>query len=550
MAVLERVQERVQEVRENPTGRRVAALLIIAGIAVWGCFLYSLAHHTYLPQSDNAGAVLAGHDMVTGNPLLDDWILPEDTYWTVDLPLYGLFSLFAGVGPIAVYAVPVLVAVALIGLAAMAAREGLPRRDAWVAAGVVVLLLGLPHPFQARFFLQGPLHITTTLYCLVAFWVLWKASNPRRWALAVVLLGVVVVGDPYALAVGVAPIAAAGVASGLRQRRWEPAVAGGVVAAVAAGGAKVVGLALDHLPAHTLAEPLPLSPAWNWRYNARGAVSRFASLLGTGPLSDLSGLWRAAHAVGLAVVVVAVAGTFALLLSGALRGSPGEGRMSSWRWSVGRSWFDDVLLFGFLGSLAAYVIVVLPQHRADVPVTRYLLPALVYGAVLAGRRLGGAARRVPRRAVPILAAVLVVVTGVYGWASIRALHRPADEDPAVALVRWLDDNGLKAGFGQYWSASIVTVTSRDKITVRPVEAKEDGLLRPKPYYTSADWYRADRRKPRNFVVYQPTEQPLDDVDENTATSTFGPPTRTADVGPYRVLIWPDDVTPRLRPGLY
>jgi hypothetical protein len=212
------------------------------------------------------------------------------------------------------------------------------------------------------------------------------------------------------------------------------------------------------------------------------------------------------------------------------------------------SWLDDVLLVGFFGGIAAFILLASPLKPADPNTTRYLLPALVYGAVLAGRRLGGAVRSMPRPFIPVTAGLLVGVAGLYGWTSISTLRGPTAQDPALALVRWLEDNDLEAGFGQYWAASSVTVASRGGVSVRPV-VSVDGFIRPKTYYSSADWYEPDRMTPRRFVVYLQTEYPLDAVEDTSATETFGPPSRTADVGPYRVLIWPDDITPRLRfPG--
>jgi hypothetical protein len=397
-------------------------------------------------------------------------------------------------------------------------------------------------------FLQGPFHVVTILFCLVAFLLLQGAYGRRPYLLAAAVLGAAVLGDAYSVAIGAMPIVGAGVISGLRRRRWEPAAACGFVALLAVGGATLARAVLDHLPAHSLASPVSPSPPWNWTDNVGRAVTRLFSLLGPGSMSGLSGLHRVVHLVGLALVGATVGATIVLLLRGAIRGSPEEDRSSVGRWSMEGSWLDDVLLVGFFGGIAAFILLASPLKPADPNTTRYLLPALVYGAVLAGRRLGGAVRSMPRPFIPVTAGLLVGVAGLYGWTSISTLRGPTAQDPALALVRWLEDNDLEAGFGQYWAASSVTVASRGGVSVRPV-VSVDGFIRPKTYYSSADWYEPDRMTPRRFVVYLQTEYPLDAVEDTSATETFGPPSRTADVGPYRVLIWPDDITPRLRfPG--
>lgn len=532
----------------KPADRLISRVIVAGAVAVAVPFLYSVARHSYVPNSDNASALLAGNAMARGNVLLDGWILPHDSYWTLDLPLFGLFSLFSGVGTLAVYAVPVIVATALILLAAAAAGRGLPRSSGWLAAGVVVVLLGLPHAFQARMFLQGPFHVVTILICLAAFLLLQGASDRGAYLPVAALLGVAVLGDAYSLPIGVAPILGAGVLSGLRRRRWEPAAACGGVALLAVGGATLARAVLDQLPAHSLASPVSPSPPWNWTANVGRAMTRLFSLLGPGSMSDLSGLHRAVHFAGLLLVGAAVTATIVRLVRGVLRGSPEAGRSSVARWSMERSYLDDVLLFGFFGGIGAFILLASPLKPADANTTRYLLPTLVYGAVLAGRWMGGAVRGVPRPLVPVTAGVLVAVAGLYGWTSVATLRNPTPQDPALVLARWLEDNDLDAGFGQYWAAASVTVASEGSVSVRPV-VSVDGSIRPKTYYSSADWYEPDRLTPRRFVVYLQTDHPLDSVEDTSATETFGPPSRSADVGPYRVLIWPDDITPRLRfPG--
>jgi hypothetical protein len=83
----------------------------------------------------------------------------------------------------------------------------------------------------------------------------------------------------------------------------------------------------------------------------------------------------------------------------------------------------------------------------------------------------------------------------------------------------------------------------------PVLTAADGRrLRGNAYYASVDWFRPDARRPRRFVVYVPTNQPLDGVDDRSAAETFGPPARSAQIGPYRVLIWDKDLTGQLGPA--
>jgi hypothetical protein len=564
----------------------LAVIVALVLLALWVSFLYTLSWRARLGNSDNANAVLAGHEMIRGNILLRGWILPADTYWSIDLPVFGLFTAVAGVGPAAMYGVPLLLATAVILVGARLAGRGRPPAPGWIGAGVVFVLLGLPHPLLTTFLLQVPQHIGTTLFCLIAFGLLGRAPGTRGWWLGVTLLAVAVLGDPFALAIGVAPVVAAGLIGAFRRRRWEPALASGTVAFLAVGGAKLARLALDHAGAHGLSPAPPLSPWRNWRNNLRFLLSLLSSLLGAGPDGGLAGPFRHAHLLGLAAVVAAIITTVALVLIGVVR-RPHAGAAVSSGWDPGRpgvgqgphvpeepglpprrnqrfrrgppgapdgaakppearSWLDDVLLMACGAGLAAYVLVTLPSDHVGVNSTRYLLPSLMYAAVLTGRRTGDLAERLPRRRRAVLTAALVTLGTVYLAASISGMGRPRPADPAGEVVQWLAANHLSAGFGPYWSASIMTVKSRGAVTVRPVQAVE-GRLHGRRHYASVDWFRTDGRTPRRFVVYPPGDPGLGGVDDYSAEATFGPPARAARVGPYRILIWDKDLSGELGP---
>src|SRR5438105_2039273 len=81
-----------------------------------------------------------------------------------------------------------------------------------------------PVPLLASFFLQGPMHIATTLYCLLAFLLIDPARFGWRWWAGVGLLGAAVAGDPVAVAIGAAPLAAAGLVAGRRNGSWRASV--------------------------------------------------------------------------------------------------------------------------------------------------------------------------------------------------------------------------------------------------------------------------------------------------------------------------------------
>ena len=129
---------------------------------MWTALLYAVSWHVALGfNSDNANAVLAGHDLLH-NPLLRGWVLPGDPYWSVDLPVFGAVSALVGTGPAAMHLAPVLTAVALTGVGLWAVRRDQPGAAGWLGAAAVVVVIGLPDRLLAQFLLTGPQHVGTT----------------------------------------------------------------------------------------------------------------------------------------------------------------------------------------------------------------------------------------------------------------------------------------------------------------------------------------------------------------------------------------------------
>ena len=518
--------------RKLLTGRTVGLGATGLGIAIgWMAFAYALSWHVRIGDSDTANAVLAGHDLVTGNLLLSGWKLPIDSYWTLDLPLIGALTALFGAGAFVLHAVPVVIVAGVIGLGAALAgrRHRLPAAVA--GAATVVVVLGLPHPLLVDNLYRSPYHVLTTCFCLVAFVLL--GTGGRGWWAGVLILAAAVLGDGLALATGVAPVVAAGLVAAFRRRRWEPAVRMAVAAALAGGLARITYLVVDALGGHELLPPVPLPPPSFWATNLRLLPERLVSLLGPGEGSGLSGVFREAHWAG----VVAVAGgvTFAVVrLASAARRRPPE--------RPDAQWLDDVVLMAFLGGVGSYVVVTLPPN--DLTSLRYLLAPLIYGAVLAGRAVAAVAERVPRLGRRSLQAGLVAVAGVYLMASVTIVQRPLPPNPERDLARWLTAQDLPVGLSTYWVASIVTLYGEGNVEVRPI-INLDGHLRPYYVYAASDWFDPHPEAQRQFVAFRRTEPPDPWLGEAVAREAFGPPASSTDVGPYRVMVWEADLFSRL-----
>jgi len=173
-----------------------------------------------------------------------------------------------------------------------------------------------------------------------------------------------------------------------------------------------------------------------------------------------------------------------------------------------------------------------------------MIPFVLSGAVLTGRMVGGR----PGFVAPV-AVALGVLAAAYGVTVAWDLAKAPADDPAVALAGWLEAHGLQHGYGPYWDASIVTVSGRGHVAVRPIRGREltpGGKMVVEPFRWMSDkaWYHEG---PANFVVYRPDpgSKYHFQIIEHNCIAWFGWPSAKYTVGPYAVLVWNKDLRPLL-----
>lgn len=523
-------------------GRRLTRFgLAAVAVAAVTVLLYACSVHSAPGNSDGATVVLEGKSLLGGNLTLDHWALSLDSFWLVDVLVYALAVGLVGLGPDLLHLVPSVVAAVVVVLGAVLAGRGRTTRTGRVAAGgAVVVLLALPTHAFAEFFLMGPLHVTTTLWCLCAAVALAPGRGRWRIALGVALLAAGMLGDLQAAALGVAPIAAAGLLSSLRTRSIRRgsvqvlAAAGSVVAAlVIRAAARVVGT-------FAIAPANPHAGLHQLVVNLRHVVTWGAALAGVGyhPFGSetVPPLLEVAHGVGLALGVAGVLVACWSIASGVVTG--GDRRLGASGDDAGalaERFLDDYLVLAFAGGCLVFAWL---SYDSSGAFGRYLTSAVIFAALLGGRLAGRLGDRVASRARPrpVLAAVgLLLAAVVAGYSATVAdtLSVPPPAQSATELASYLAAHHLDHGLGDYWSASIVTVESSGSVVVRPVIALPGGLeLARYLRQTSADWYG----RPFNFLVYD-AAAPWGDVDFASAVATFGRPAAIERVGPYRVLVW-------------
>ena len=529
--------------RLTPTSR-LLAVLVSLGVGLAGCaWLAGIWHSAWLwpGQSDSAAVILAGDSMRHGNWLLKGWFLPYDTYWLLDIPLYAVGVAVLGMRPAVMHAVPLLFYLAVVATGIWMAVKGSGRPTRLAAGAITFVLLGLLGPTAAVTLLHGPAHVSSALACLLAFVCLtWPTARRGSFAgpgLAFLVLTMALVSDPMARIIGLAPLVAAAAIGALRDRAWRPYVAPAVVpvaalvvahfvklGATALGGFLVVGGQPGLTPPAGWVGKLPLF--WNSTLAIFGVQSAGGSLLAT-----------AAGVVHLSGLILVVAATVFALVRAVRRPQPDQ------RGTTG-GLLDSTLALGVAAGVAAFFV---SGYASDPTSIRYLSPAFIFGAILAGRAVAAGAHRIEWRSSPLRQAVVAlagVLTAAYAITFAIVAVQPSPVNPAVGLASWLESQGLTRGYGAYWDSSIVTLFAEDRVQVRPVDEGTRGM-EPYRWNSSRDWYAVNTGQPAIFLVFEPSA-PWKGVDISSATASFGPPVATYVVGRYQVLRWDHDLTPLLQ----
>ena len=364
-------------------------LCAVGFVALVG-LLYLSSVHSLPPDSDGATVILEGKAMSSGNFMLNHWALSLDSFWLVDVPIYAIAVLIGGVHHQLLNLVPAIIAAGVVAVGAWIAHRGYESWAGWLAAGTVVVVLGLPTHAFAGFLLLGPLHVATALWCLLAFIAVRNGRFGLGWLVAVILLAAGLLGDFQTLVLGVVPVGLAGIVAALRTRRWRA----GAPAVAAAVGSLVLGEVVRRfaraIGTFTIAPANPRAPFHQMITNVHHVITYGAALEGVG--SDIFGgpavppILQAARAVGLAFGVVAIAlGLVSIVrtsVAGEISRPSSETRGRDRRETT---FLEDALVFAFFGGCGTFIWL---SFSNSIAFGRYLSAALIFGAILAGRLVG------------------------------------------------------------------------------------------------------------------------------------------------------------------
>jgi hypothetical protein len=199
---------------------------------------------------------------------------------------------------------------------------------------------------------------------------------------------------------------------------------------------------------------------------------------------------------------------------------------------VERDYLDALLAVGLIINVLSAVLST--QMVDSVMTIRYFFPALVFGAILIARmQIGG--RWLAAFYCLALSASLVFTCVVY------ANGRVANDRGLAALSAWLSNHNLNEGFGPYWSSSIVTALTANRVRVRALISDGQGKLKPFEFMANKEWYHYSLTGDANGVfvlVYDVySVAPAAFYSEAEVIRTFGDPREKHQVGAYIINVY-------------
>jgi len=466
--------------------------------------------------SDGAAIALQAWDMLHGNWLLRGWNLADVTFYATEMPEYGLVESVRGLNPGVIHVAAALTYTVLVLLAGLLARGRATGREGVVRFLIAAGIMLAPQHWPGAFvLLLSPDHIGTQVPLFVLWLILDRA--PRRWYVPVItglLLTWVEIGDPIAVLVGAAPLAAVCLLLAARDYRrahrvvrwFELSLAAAAIASVALS---VIALRLISAIGGftTLAVPVVLVPLSVVPKNLLVTGEDVLALYG----ADLSGGQSPA---GLAFAVVHLAGV--VLAASALV-------IVLRRFLRLDDLIAQVLAVAVIVNVAIYAATTLTGTGYG---SREIDAVLPLGAVLAGRLLGGSIART--RLLPALGVVLACSVAALGYGAAQAAV-PAQE---TALASWLAAHNLHNGLAGPES-NVVTLDSGGRVRLlvtsfRPPAAPDAYQSQVSSYYP---WLHD-----ANFVVTAPPGF-IPVVPQAEILASFGRPYLVDHYEGYTIMIW-------------
>jgi hypothetical protein len=506
-------------------GKVILALCLL--LFLGGIYLY--ASRIVLHNSDNASILLQAYDFIHTSKILKGWYLPTDNFITIDIPLYA-FGLLLGLKmPVLMKIVPsfLFTGVTLLGiyLELLLGKTGKQKMLSALAFAAIIVFPSYDAVIQI---LQGPIHVGTILGTLLAFIAYYFYKERPYKIVSLLILGILtvllVIGDPMSDIILVFPILLVEVLF-LYKRKFR-----------SRSEYMIIGTVL----LSTLFALYMLHIGKNYVYTQTISILNFETVATIVKNAQIAiqlilvifhGDVFQQNAFSLKIIPELVNAAFVVLLG-----------IGIWKWlkkifslETSRDALTALLVFALLGNIAAFVF----TDIADAAILRYLIPAFVFGGILAFSMLSYIKK--PELYV-IIIGLFLLNSALFFYMLYHTL--PAVQ-PETSAISFLQEKHLTKGIGEYWSATAITGQSNYAITIRQVKVLHQ-RIHPALLLANDSWFHDDALKDSQFIIYKTTDKGF----YAASVGSFGKPDHVYKVGIYVILAWNTPLFSHARPGYH
>jgi hypothetical protein len=529
---------------------RLAWVAVTAVAAVLLTWSYLLESRMYKTNSDGAGEVLMGWDMLHGNLLLRGWWTADVSFYTFETPVDAVVAAVHGLNSDVAHVTAAICYAALLVVAALLARG---RARGWAGVIPVLLTAGImlaPGGAQTNGILLGsPDHIGVSVPIVLAFLLIDRA-RPRWWVPTLMFLILVwaQLDDPMAefaaaFAVAVVCLARAGLGwlnhrrgqgnpgTGANESAQDRQRAPGYWYDAALGAAALVSYVVSQLLVGLIRDVGGYSMRGLGQIAAVVPLSHWGSQTGVAAYNTMilfgADFWDQPTAVETAISVLHLVGLLLAVL-GALAGIVTLVRRG-----------DRVTQIVTIGTLVTLGAGAYASDMTAGYAAHEIAVVLPFGAILAGRTVGPwlARRRLSVKRLSVMWAVLPVL-GVVGLGYAASLgfyaSQPSEPSRTQNLADWLTAHHMKTGLGTYWAGTETTVSSGGKTLVIPMSSGNPA--NPYPWITKPGWYDPDKYD-ANFIVAGTDPSNGMQYSSAAVTKAFGAPAREYRFGSYIIMAY-------------
>jgi hypothetical protein len=462
-------------------------------------------------SSDSAIASIIGHDIASGNILLQNWFLSNESFFTTDYLLHGVIFWFLRDVQFTGYLCRIIIICLSFSAVLLLSKNCVTNKEYYIYAIPAYMILII----ASRFIFCIPNHHAAIAFCLFAAYFYFPANRTGN-ILFIILLFWAVVGDKYSLIYLAFPLLAESIFYSLSKRIFERRILMLPIILVLAFTAryalenyyyKVPGLALNFVEFEKLSHNIYLyigslfkePGAWFWGGSPTSPQTIYRLCLTSLPLAAVS----------------------APIL---LRRSPNR--------------IVRFLCFSSFFVSAGFILSDAPQTLNE---SRYLMGLFFNGSILITVLLSN--KTIPVYCQRLAQALALLLPGVF-LAACFLMPPNTNKVDAHVLAQALIEHDLSYGYADYWATYSISFAANNLVRIAPIKPSGSGYASPK-YACKNDWYS---EWPGNFVIrdgHNPGTETT--FSEQNLRSGFGEPIEIFRVGDrWTVYVYDHDLHMKLR----